>query len=176
MVFSKRHPLSRKLSVFKRCDSGASAVEFALISTVLAIILLNVIDIGIFMFRKMEITGAGSPEVNLVYNIDGEMIGLNVAVRAGAQYALVDDAATSTLIEAVVQNSTDLTNVTVTVDSTQCGCSDGSALFTCTGGSCGGSTTGRKHYYTQIDATYTHTWIFYAGTIDITASSTIRTQ
>lgn len=148
--------LCRKIRALKHCDCGSSAVEFAMISTFLSLLLLNVIDIGIFMFRKMEITGA---------------------VRAGAQYALVDkDNATGTLITGVVQDSTNLSGVTVTVDDTQCGCSDGGTLFTCTSGSCGSGTTGRKHYYTQIDASYTHTWIFYAGTIDITASSTIRTE
>ena len=156
MARPKRHALARKIRAFKRNDTGASAIEFALISTVLAIIMLNAIDIGIFMFRKMEITGA---------------------VRAGAQYALVaKEAATGALITGVVQDSTDLEDVTVTVDDTQCGCSSGGTLFTCTSGSCGSGTTGRKHYYTQIDASYTHTWIFYAGTIDITASSTIRTE
>lgn len=156
MALRKSHALARKFGAFKRNDSGASAVEFALISTVLAIIVLNIVDIGIFMFRKMEITGA---------------------VRAGAQYALVaKDAATDALIEGVVEDSTDLDGVIPVVDSTQCGCSTGGTLFTCTSGSCGSGTTGRKHYYTQIDATYTHTWIFYAGTIDITASSTIRTE
>jgi len=152
----KSHPLARKIRAFTRNDTGASAIEFAMISTFLAILLLNVIDIGIFMFRKMEITGA---------------------VRAGAQYALVaKDAATGTLITGVVQDSTDLEDVTVTVDDTQCGCSSGGTLFTCTSGSCGSGTTGRKHYYTQIDASYTHTWIFYAGDIEVTASSTIRTE
>jgi len=148
--------LRLKSHAFFHSRSGVAAVEFALIGAFLSIILLNIADIGIFMFRKMEITGA---------------------VRAGSQYALVaQDSATSALITGVVQDSTNLTGVTVAVDDTQCGCSDGSALFTCTSGTCSGATTGRVQYYTQINASYTHTWIFYPGTIDITASSTIRTQ
>jgi len=148
--------LGRKSRNFYDSYNGAAAIEFAMISAFLSILLLNIIDIGIFMFRKMEITGA---------------------VRAGAQYALVaQSAATGALITGVVQDSTNLTGVTVTVDDSQCGCSTGGALFTCSTGSCGVGTTGRKHYYTQIDASYTHTWVFYPGTIAITASSTFRTK
>lgn len=141
---------------FYKSRNGAAAIEFAMISAFLSILLLNIVDIGIFMFRKMEITGA---------------------VRAGSQYALVAKSnATPALITGVVQDSTNLTGISATVGDTQCGCSDGGALFTCGSGTCGAGTNGRKHYYTQIDASYAHTWIFYPGTIDITASTTIRTQ
>jgi len=148
--------LKTKLLALKRCESGVSAIEFAMIASFLSLILLNIVDIAIFMFHKMEITGA---------------------VHAGAQYALVDkDNATTALITGVVQDSTNLTGVTVTVDATQCGCSDGSALFTCGTSTCSGATTGRTHSYTQIDASYTHDWVFYPGTIAITADSVIRTE
>lgn len=141
---------------FRQDERGASAIELAMISTVLSLILLNIVDISYFMFKKMELTSS---------------------VRAGAQYALVDtENATAALIEAVVQDSSPLTNVTVTVDDSQCGCSDGGALFTCGSDTCTGTTTGRSQYYTQISAAYTHTWIFYPGTVSITADSTIRTQ
>ena len=107
---------------FRRSESGASAVEFALIATFLSIILLNIVDIAIFMFKKMEITGA---------------------VRAGAQYALVaKENATIALIEGVVQDATDITPLPVTVDDALCGCSDGSE-FVCGAGTCGAGTTGR---------------------------------
>lgn len=142
---------------FRRNERGASAIEFAMISTFLSIVLLNVVDIAIFMLHKMEITGA---------------------VRAGAQYALVDSAnATSILITAVVQDSTNLSGVNVTVDMDLCGCSDGTAFLCSSGTTCdSGTTTGRTHYYTDISADYTHTWIFYPGTISITGNATIRTQ
>ncbi|HEY9163606.1 MAG TPA: TadE/TadG family type IV pilus assembly protein [Magnetovibrio sp.] len=141
---------------FRRNERGASAIEFAMIAAFLSIILLNVVDISIFMQRKMEVVGA---------------------VRAGAQYALVDSKnATVALITSVVQDATSLSGVGVTVDLDLCGCSDGS-MFTCSSGTlCTSGTTGRRHSYAQIDATYTHTWIFYPGTIDITSQATIRTQ
>jgi len=125
-------------------------------SAFLSIVLLNVVDIAIFMLHKMEITGA---------------------VRAGAQYALVDAAnATAPLITAVVQDSTNLSGVNVVVDIDLCGCSDGTTFACSSGTSCGSGTTGRTSTYTKIDADYTHTWIFYPGTISITGNATIRTQ
>lgn len=144
------------LQRFKRNDRGASAIEFAMISAFLSIVLLNVVDIAIFMLHKMEITGA---------------------VRAGAQYALVDSAnASASLITAVVQDSTNLSGVNVVVDMDLCGCSDGTTFACSSGTTCGAGTTGRTSGYTDISADYTHTWIFYPGTIDITGHATIRTQ
>ncbi|MBF0246678.1 MAG: pilus assembly protein [Alphaproteobacteria bacterium] len=148
-------PLRRLTARFRTSESGASAIEFAMISTFLSIILLNIVDIAIYMFHKMEITGA---------------------VRAGAQYALVDsENATEALVQGVVEDAVDLVGVVVTVDANLCGCSDG-ATFACGTDTCGGGTTGRTQTYTAISAVYTHTWIFYPGTIDITADATIRTQ
>jgi len=139
---------------FRRNERGASAVEFAIIASFLSIVLLNIVDIAIFMFNKMEITGA---------------------VRAGAQYALVDtENATTALIQGVVEDATGLTPLTITVDDTLCGCSDGTT-FACGSETCTSGTTGRIHTYISIGASYTHTWIFYPGTIDITASAQIRT-
>ena len=135
--------------------SGASAIEFAMIGAFLSIVLLNVIDIGLFYYNKMEITSA---------------------VRAGAQYALVNEDATDATIITVVENATNMTGINVVVNTELCGCSDGTT-FTCGDSTCdSATTTGRIQYYTSIDADYTHTWIFYPGTISITAATTIRTQ
>jgi Flp pilus assembly protein TadG len=143
---------------FHSNESGASAIEFAMISAFFAIILLNIVDIAMFMYDKMEITSA---------------------VRAGAQYALVDSAnATAALIEGVVQDSSSLSGVTVTVNTNLCGCSDGTSFACDSGSTCdSGTTTGRTQTYTYISADYTHTWIFYPGTnTTISADATIRTQ
>lgn len=149
----------RHLRLFKRFarnDRGASAIEFAMIAAFMSIILLNVVDIAIFVYRKMEITGA---------------------VRAGAQYALVDaENATSALITSVVQDSTTLSGVSVTVDMNLCGCSDGSSFACDSGTTCGAGTSGRTHQYTDISADFTHTWIFLPGTTTISSQATIRTQ
>lgn len=148
--------IRKNLQRISRCESGASAIEFAIIASFLMIVLLNIFDIGLYMFHKMEVTSSA---------------------RAGAQYALVDmENATPALIISVVENSTNLTGIDVTVVDTMCGCSDGGALFTCGTDTCGEGTTGRTHSYTQVTADYTHTWLFYPGTTSITANNTIRTQ
>lgn len=148
--------LRRLAGRFRRDDSGVSAIEFAVIAAILTVILLNIVDIAMFMYRKMELTGA---------------------VRAGAQYALVDPSnATAALIMGVVQDSTTLDGVSVTVDTSLCGCSDGTSFVCDSGTTCGVGTTGRTHQYTDINASFTHTWIFFAGSTDITADATIRTQ
>lgn len=146
----------QRIRFFRRDNCGASAIEFAMIASVLSIILLNVVDIAVYMQRKMEIVGA---------------------VRAGAQYALVDSQnATLPLITSVVQDATTLSGVNVTVDLDLCGCSDG-AMFSCSSGTaCGSGTTGRRHAYAEINASYIHTWIFFPGTVEITSQATIRTQ
>jgi Flp pilus assembly pilin Flp len=156
MTMTKNARFYGLIARFRRSEQGASAIEFAMISSVLSIILLNVVDIAVYMQRKMEVIGA---------------------VRAGAQYALVDSQnATLPLITGVVQDATTLSGVSVTVDLDLCGCSDG-AMFACSSGTtCGSGTTGRRHTYAEINASYTHTWIFYPGTIDITSQATIRTQ
>jgi Flp pilus assembly protein TadG len=147
--------LSPKTKRFCNDDRGASAIEFAMIGAFLSIVLLNIVDIGLFYYRKMEITSA---------------------VRAGAQYALVNEDATDATVTTVVENATNLSGINVVVDTALCGCSDGTT-FTCGSETCdSGTTTGRIQYYTSIDADYTHTWIFYPGTISITAAITIRTQ
>lgn len=143
------------IQAFRHNNVGASAVEFAIIASFMSIILLNIVDIAMFMYKKMEVTGA---------------------VRAGAQYALVNTTtATPALIAGVVTDSTTIATMTVDVDDNLCGCSDGTT-FTCGASTCGAGTTGRTHSYTTIDASHTHTWIFYPGTIDITASAQIRTN
>lgn len=139
------------LGRFARCRRGASAVEFAMIASFLCIILLNVVDIAIFMFRKMELTSA---------------------VRAGAQYALVHDTPTDANIETVVTNATNTTGMTVTIDSNLCGCEDGTTI-SCSTGSCA---SGNIHYYTSITATMTHSWIFLPGSKSMSSSVTIRTE
>lgn len=142
---------SRAWTRFRKDDSGASAVEFAMISSVLILVVLNVVDLGNYMFRKMELTSS---------------------VRAGAQYALVHDAPTSSAITTVVSNAANLQNVTITVDDTICGCSDGST-FTCGSSTC---TSSNMRYYTQIQASYTHDWIFLPGQKSMQTAMNIRTE
>lgn len=149
--------ISHLLKTFQRDERGASAIEFAMIASFLSIILLNAVDISNYMYRQMQITGA---------------------VRAGAQYALVNPSnLTDALVSAVVTNAGTLTGLVVTTDLTDnCGCSDGTKFLCSSVTTCSGATTGRVQRYATINASYTHTWIFYPGDATITATATVRTQ
>lgn len=140
----------RKLCDFRHARDGVAAVEFALIVPVMLIILMGLLDYAIAVFHKME---------------------LESAVRSGAQYALVQDSNSATII-GVVEASTNLeiANVTVTVTES-CECSDGSAI------ACAGTClTDPVRHYTTVTANYIHTWFFLPGTQTLTQSITIRTQ
>jgi len=161
MTQTYKHQLRHHIQAFGRDERGASAIEFAMLSSVLLLLLVLVTDYALIMYRKLELTSA---------------------TRTGAQYALVNTTtASDALIQAAVTGATTLTGVTVTVDRDLCGCSDGTS-FACStvGASCPtATTTGRMHYYTSATASYTYNWLFPAyntGTKVITASSTIRTQ
>lgn len=142
---------------FQRDERGASAIEFAVIASFLSIILLNAVDISNYMYRQMQVTGA---------------------VRAGAQYALVNPSnLTDATVDAVVTNAGTLAGLVVTSDLTDnCGCSDGTKFLCSSVTTCGAGTTGRVQRYATINASYTHTWIFYPGDTEITATATVRKQ
>ncbi len=156
--------LWRLIKRFQNNESGVSAIEFAMIGSFVLILFLSILDIAFYMYRKMEVSNA---------------------VRAGAQYALVNTDRTvanianvEAKIIAVVQGATPFTINTITVDMDVCGCSDGT-LFACSavGSTCTTPpTSGRRHEYTTISAAYSHTGIFYPGPYNITAQATIRRQ
>jgi Flp pilus assembly protein TadG len=107
---------------------GAVAVEFALVTPILLLILLHVVDLGMAFHEKME---------------------TEVAARAGFQYALFDkDDATG--IRNAVTSATDLPPEELTVNVTSfCQCADGSAATcgdVCTAGDFPGT-------YVQVSVT-----------------------
>ncbi len=89
---------------------GAAAVEFALLAPIVAAILAGVANYGMALFQKME---------------------LESAARAGAQMAIRDRTATTTIVNAVI-NATNLTLVAgdITLNPT-CWCADVDASATC---------------------------------------------
>lgn len=153
-LLKKMNPLSsrlKRLGRLKRCESGVSAVEFAIITPLLLTMLLGLLDYSIALFHKMELISS---------------------LRAGSQYALIYGTDT-TSIESAVTNSSNLdsTNLTLTV-SEVCECQGGTTV-TCTGGTC---SAGSVQHFIQIDGTYVYTPIFLPGSLDLTSSSTIRVQ
>lgn len=140
------------LRKFTRADGGISAVEMALIAPVLMIIFMGLIDYGIAIFSKMELTSA---------------------VRSGAQYALINSASMSS-IQTTVSSSSNLTpaNLVVTMPYETCECSDGTLDATCTV-TCSANTL---RHYVVISATYTYVPFFLPSNIVLTNSSTIRIE
>ncbi|MFC1673152.1 TadE/TadG family type IV pilus assembly protein [Pseudomonadota bacterium] len=132
-------------------ESGASAVEFALIAPVMSLMLLGLLDYAVAVFHKMELASA---------------------VRSGSQYALVDTTDVTTITN-VVNSSTNLDTNNMTITVTEfCECSDASTI-SCSGSSCA---SGPVRRFTTVTADYVHTWIFLPGTKTLSESSTLRTQ
>lgn len=132
---------------FAAADGGVSAVEFAIITPVLLVIILGMVDSGRAIFNKMELVSA---------------------VRSGAQYALGDSSDTSAIGQAVVA-STNLSITTGDVTVTEfCEC-DGSSM-TC-GGGCGG--TSRKFMTVSASMTFD---AFFIPDFNMGGTATVRIE
>lgn len=137
---------------FIRTESGVSAVEMALVAPVLMIIFMGLVDYGIAIFSKMELTSS---------------------VRSGAQYALINSS-NMAAIQTTVSNSSNLTpaNLSVTLPYETCECSDGTLDASCSV-TCSANTL---RHYVVISATYTYVPFFLPNDIVLSSSSTIRIQ
>jgi len=145
--------------------SGAAAVEFALLVPVVLIVLTGVVDYGLAIFKKMELTSA---------------------TRAGAQLAILEKsdttAFTQTVLDAIEQAVVDATNLPITtanVTTTEfCECSDGTSPNPVCNGTCNDSSTNDRFFLT-ISVSYGHTYLIGylpGGDKTITGSTTVRTQ
>ncbi|MCK5166026.1 MAG: pilus assembly protein [Rhodospirillaceae bacterium] len=156
-------PLVRK---FSRAEDGVSAVEMALVAPVLMIIFMGLIDYGIAVFSKMELTSS---------------------VRSGAQYALVKSEIKSAGAAAIAASAANMAAIQTTIiDSSNlnpaklvvplpyktCECSNGDLDATCTI-TC---PSGTLRHYVVISATYTYVPYFLPNDIVLTNGSTIRVQ
>ena len=154
--------VSRWAAAFRNCARGSVAIELALLAQVLAAILLGSIDLGTYIYEKMQ---------------------MQSAARAGAQYAVQSDgnyADTAGISTAVLASSTDLeTSVTVTSKS-YCACADGSETALSASLGCSGTCTGgdTPALTVRITVTNTFTPIFpYPGIPDnivLTGVSSLR--
>ena len=120
----RRSDLTRVGVAALKLTRGAAVIEFALLAPVLLLMVIGAIDIGTFIYQKMQ---------------------LQSAARAGAQYAIQSDANISDtdgiLNAAEIASELDFTGVTTTT--TQfCACSDGIESATDGTGSCGGTCAG----------------------------------
>lgn len=156
------HRASRTLSCFftraVKDTSGAAAVEFGFMIPLFSLMLVSVTDIGLSVYRKMQVEGAA---------------------QAGAQYAVVSGFDASAISTAVT-SATNATAVTANPSPTKfCGCATGSSISTlacgstCPGGAMAGTyatVSAQASYFTLLD--YRVVPVSYT----FTAQSTVRLQ
>ncbi|OAE99058.1 hypothetical protein AYJ54_33920 [Bradyrhizobium centrolobii] len=141
-----------------RDTDGAAAIEFGFMVPLLSLMVVSVTDIGLAVYRKMQVENAA---------------------QAGAQYAIVHGFSASGISSAV----TSATNSTVTTASPSpvqfCGCPTGTGVSTVSCGTvCTGGTQAGTYATVSAQATY-YTLINYqivAATYTYNAQSTVRLQ
>ncbi|MDH5772691.1 MAG: pilus assembly protein [Rhodospirillaceae bacterium] len=154
-IFAERarvKKMPRMVQIFARSESGISAVEMALIAPVLMIIFLGLVDYGIAIFSKLELTSS---------------------VRAGAQYALINSTNMAAIQTTVINSSNlDPANLAVNMPYVTCECSNGTVDATCLVV----CPAGVLRHYVVIDATYTYVPFFLPTNIVLNATSSIRVE
>ena len=132
--------IPRLAAAFRDCARGSVAIELALLAPVLAAILLGSVDLGSYIYEKMQIQSAS---------------------RAGAQYAVQSPGNSQdpvSIAVAVRASSTDLaTGATITTE-TFCSCSDGSETAVSGTTGCGGSCTGGEFPALSVRVTVSNTF------------------
>jgi Flp pilus assembly protein TadG len=155
--------MKRYLHSLSRDRSGVAAVEFAVVSTLLLILLGGITDYGLALLDK-----------SLLAN----------AVAQGVQYAYLKPTSTSDQIKTVVQGSSSLTGVVGTVTGPACYCLTATttptltAAASCTTTTCADGT--KPGTYVIISANYTYNAILSGfsgmGNITLTEAATVRVQ
>ena len=140
------------------CVAGVAAIEFAIIAPVLVLAVLCTVDLGLAIYRKMQVENAA---------------------RAGAEYALLNGFSTTVISSAVMQ-ATGLSGINASPAPTQfCGCASNSGISTidCSSTCAGGIAPGT---YVSVSAQATYTTIVpypvIANSFTFTAQSTMRLQ
>ncbi|MDK1385675.1 AAA family ATPase [Sinorhizobium sp. 8-89] len=110
--------LRKKVGEFKASETGASAVEFALIAPVLALALVAMADLGFAIYERMT---------------------LDHALRAGAQAAMADPGATQVykVMQSTLAKSANLANTTVAAVTRYCACPENADVKPETAPECG---------------------------------------
>ncbi len=140
---------------FGRDDGGLAAVEFALLAPVLMVMLVGMIDFGMFINQKMQLE--------------------NLA-RASAEYVVKggDEANVETdVLGASGLDETALAEIEATSE-TVCECSDGAEIVC--GGTCDGDGYQRSFYAFSMSRTYTPLFSYPGMPEQITMTGNARLQ
>jgi Flp pilus assembly protein TadG len=146
-----------------RSKSGTAAIEFALFTPLLLIVLTGTVELGFLMYEAMQV---------------------NDAVDAGILYAAANGFNAASITSAVTNASvlpTGLNALTATPAPTQfCGCATAASVTNlgsppCSATACSGSPAGT---YVQVNASLTHTIIIPNPWVPttLTATAVIRTN
>jgi Flp pilus assembly protein TadG len=152
-----------------RDTGGAALIEFALVSSLLVLMLLPLVDVGMGFYRKTQVM---------------------TAAEAGAQYAFVNSSFDSTKIIATINSATTLSGMTAgAIANGACGtagfgptgfgCANGTTItYSATSVTCASGETSGK--FATTSATVTYRPLFnYAGfgsSVSMNACSTVRYQ
>jgi Flp pilus assembly protein TadG len=149
------------LRVMRHCRRGAAAVEFALVSPLLAILLAGIVEIGMSAYQAMQV---------------------QAAVEAGILYATIHGTTNIAAIGQAVVNTTGTAGITASpVPLVICGCPTASGVVSqnsnCTTVCTDGTAPGK---YVQVSAALAHQTIISFLNLPLpatlTASSTVRIQ
>lgn len=145
------HPLRR----FRRDLEGVAAIEFALVVTLLPLLLLCTLDLGLGFFRKMQV---------------------QYAAQAGAEYALLHGFNQDSISNAVVSAANSTAVSATPAPSSFCGCAAATAITTTSCSSkCG---TSAAAIYVSVSAQSTYTPFFryplLPQSFTLTAQSQVR--
>jgi len=139
---------------FRRDETGASAVEFAVTLPILVAMMVAMSDLGLAVNEKMRLTSA---------------------VRAGTQSGYGNVGNTAAIIQAVKDASGESTAALTVTATTSCACADGSAVA-CDGSCSGGSV----HTYLTVTATEAYSLLIhypgFSGPTTLSATSVLRVQ
>jgi Flp pilus assembly protein TadG len=155
---SMRRRLSRFAGSAEEGCRGAISIEFAIFAPTLVLMLVCVLDLGMGIYRKMQVQNAA---------------------QAGAAYAVLHGFTVSS-IENAVTSATSFSGVSASpAPSEFCGCAStsGVATATCSSTCSGGSSPGT---YVTVSAQATYTTILpypvVPNSYTLTAQSTVRLQ
>jgi len=151
--------LRRFLARAARSTSGAAAIEFGILVPVLSLMVIAVSDIGLGVYRKMQVEGAA---------------------QTGAEYAIRNGFDVTAITNAVL-SATNASNISVSPPPNQfCGCATGSSINTVScGTSCPGGVLAGTYVTVSAQMTY-NTIMTYPPVVpssyNFTAQSTARLQ
>lgn len=148
----------RSMTALLRGDGGVAAVEFALGATLLAAVLVPLIDVGMGFYQKMQVQDAA---------------------QAGAQYALAHGW-NSTAIQNAVIAATTLPSISASPAPTQnCGCPQGTSVTASPcGGTCASGQSAGTYVTVSAQAVYSPLIAYpvLGQSVTLTAQSMVRIQ